>query len=658
MSRMKKSVQFSLCLSALCIFLAGMGVSAQASVSSNSGVILVKFKPGTDTVSERAAVAQAGGSEIASIPQLGIKKVTIPKGSTVDEELARYKRDPRVEYAEQPHVYKALMTPNDPYLANQWNLAKISAQNGWNYTIGNPGAMIAVIDTGVSPTHPDLAGKLTGGYNAITGTGNYSDDNGHGTHVAGIAAAATNNNLGIAGVGWNCLVMPIKALDNTGSGYDYDIAVGIKYAADSGAKVINMSFGSLDQSYSIETAVDYAYGKGCVIVAATGNTGAASIFYPAVLNHVISVGATNASDTRASFSNFGTGLDVVAPGTDIWSTYWDTATNSNTYTQLNGTSMASPEVAGLAALLFTQNPGWGPDQIATQIENTADDLGAAGPDTMYGNGRINMDKALSGGSNIPTITSHANGMLIKGASTATVYLLENKSKRPIISANVFMSYGFRWDRIVTIGDTELVSYTTGQALQARPGTLIKGSSPAVYITDYTQGVYFKSLINSADIFTALGLHWEDIVTLTDAEVGNYTDLGAITTADTHPDGLLVKTASSAAVYYIQDNTRHAITSATIFNADCLRWDRINTISDAEMNGYGAPGLELMARPGTLIKGTSAAVYITDYSGGTGGTYSKRAISSALMFTALGLHWEDIYQISDDEVSRYTTGTPL
>jgi thermitase len=298
-----------------------------------------------------------------------------------------------VEYAEVDQLRRALETPNDPYYGQQWHFGPIRAEEGWDVTRGSGSVTVAVIDTGVDYNHPDLASRVTAGYDYANGDSDPYDDNGHGTHVAGLAAAATDNGIGVAGVDWNARILPLKVLDSSGSGYDSDIASAIRYAADSGAQVINMSLGSSTSSYTLQSAVNYAYGKGVTIVAAAGNDGSGSVSYPAAYNGVIAVGAIDSSNNKADFSNYGSKLDLVAPGVGVYSTY-----AGSRYQSMSGTSMASPIVAGAACLVLAAFPSLSgkPDDVASKLTSTASDLGAAGFDNYYGYGKVDLAAALRG----------------------------------------------------------------------------------------------------------------------------------------------------------------------------------------------------------------------------------------------------------------------
>ena len=220
------------------------------------------------------------------------------------------------------------------------------------------------------------------------------DDNGHGTHVAGIAAAATNNGIGVAGVAWGAQIMPVKVLDEYGSGWLSDVAAGIVYASDQGAKIINVSLGGSTLSQTLCDAVAYAsQTTGALVVAAAGNTGGA-VLYPAACDHVLAVAATDRADQRAYFSNLGPQVDLAAPGVDIYSTWYQSGLQASGYFTKSGTSMATPQVAGVAALVWSRWPTWTPDQVAQRLLDTALDLGEPGWDAYTGWGRLDAAAAV------------------------------------------------------------------------------------------------------------------------------------------------------------------------------------------------------------------------------------------------------------------------
>ncbi|MDT5039500.1 MAG: serine protease [Actinoplanes sp.] len=286
------------------------------------------------------------------------------------------------------------LTGTDPYRVAQWDLAKVNVPAAWQRSTG-AGVTVAVIDTGVDAGHPDLAGQILPGIDLITKTsGVSSDPNGHGTHVSGTIAALAGNGIGIAGVAPDAKILPIRVLGANGSGLMSDVATGLVYAADHGAQVVNMSIGSSGQTGAVSTAIGYARSKGVVVVAAAGNERASGspISYPAADVGVIAVASTDSADHYSSFSNQGGYVDIAAPGSTILSTIPVTMGGYGNY---SGTSMASPHIAAVAALLKAYRPGLSPDQVEQAIEKSAIDLGTAGKDTDYGYGRVDAAAALA-----------------------------------------------------------------------------------------------------------------------------------------------------------------------------------------------------------------------------------------------------------------------
>lgn len=307
--------------------------------------------------------------------------------------LKYFNQRTNIEYAEPNYILiqNELNVPNDVlYLENyQWNLPLIGTEQGWKITRGVEDVTIAVIDTGVDLEHPDLKNRIMKGINVLDEAAGPNDDNGHGTHVAGIIASETNNHEGGAGMTWFNKIMPVKAMGAEGYGTTFDIAKGIIWAVDHGADIINMSLGNYQPSRVLEEAVKYAYEKDVVMVSAAGNDGSDQPTFPSSYPEVLSVAAVDYDGKRASFSNFGDYIDISAPGVYIPSTYF-----KGEYAALSGTSMAAPHVAGLAALLKSANPDLSNKQIMDIIQTTAVDLGAQGKDTDYGNGLIDVNSAL------------------------------------------------------------------------------------------------------------------------------------------------------------------------------------------------------------------------------------------------------------------------
>ncbi|WP_168188594.1 S8 family peptidase [Thermoflavimicrobium daqui] len=290
-----------------------------------------------------------------------------------------------IQYVEENSSFQTTTFPNDPKYNQQYGLKKVHAKEAWAVTQGKPNTLIATIDTGVNYTHPDLKGKVVKGKDFVEKDNDPMDKNGHGTHCAGIAAAITNNQIGIASMAPKTKILAVRALDENGEGYLSDIASGITYAVDQGAKIINLSLGSSEDSQTLREAVEYADQKGAIVIAAAGNNSSSTPLYPAFYSKVIAVAATDQNDDKADFSNFGTWVDIAAPGVDIWSTWLKQG-----YQLESGTSMATPLVSGVAGLLASQ--GKNAKQIRQAIEQSADQVQGTG--LYWRNGRLNAEKAV------------------------------------------------------------------------------------------------------------------------------------------------------------------------------------------------------------------------------------------------------------------------
>lgn len=364
-----------------------------------------------DFRADRIVIKKRGEASFRVIP--------VETGEDVTSAIQKVMDDEEIEYAEPDYTAHALLVPNDPYWMFQWNLQKngggINAEEAWGITAGT-GVIAAVIDTGVAYENdipfvqaPDLAGTLfAAGYDFVNNDEHPNDDNGHGTHVAGTIAQATGNGIGVAGVAYGATIMPLKVLDQSGSGSYSNVANAIRWAADNGAQVINLSLGGSSPATYLEDALAYAHEKGVVIVAAAGNDGTGYLSYPAAYDqYVVAVGATRFDKTKASYSNYGYGLDVMAPGGDtsidqngdgygdgILQQTFSGAYSNFSYYFYQGTSMATPHVAGIAALVIANGKATTTSAVRKAIENSAEDLGPAGYDTTYGFGLVNAYRAV------------------------------------------------------------------------------------------------------------------------------------------------------------------------------------------------------------------------------------------------------------------------
>ena len=417
-------------------------VTASGSAAVGKSRLLVKFAPAATAADRSAAVGAVDGTAVQSIPDIGVHVVVVPS-ATAANALARLKHSPSVEFAEPDATAEAADVPDDPSFSLQWGMTKIKAPDAWTTTKGSPSVKVAVLDTGVSLSHPDLQGKVVATRN-FSSSSTPDDVNGHGSHVAGIAAAATNNGVGVAGVGYSVDIMDVKVLGDSGSGLYSDMISGITWAADNGANVINLSLGGTMASSALESAVNYAWSKGVVVVAAAGNSASAAPFYPAYYANVMAVAATTDLDKLASFSNYGDWVDVAAPGISIYSTI------PGGYGYMSGTSMASPFVSGLAALLFAQatdtnGNGLLNDEVRSRIQSTADNIGLS----SIGSGRINAYRAVTGASPAPPSSPPANTSLpaVSGNAVAGQTLTTTSGTW----TNSPTSYAYQWLRCDTSG---------------------------------------------------------------------------------------------------------------------------------------------------------------------------------------------------------------
>lgn len=382
------------------------------------GEILVKFRAHTDAKKISAFVLSRKSSILEKLLVPEVYKIKVPAGQTMEETIEEYRNNPDVEYAEPNYIRQAFIIPDDARFGEQWGLENtgqaggtvgkdIDAVDAWEKEQGEPEIIIAVLDTGVDLDHPDLKDNifLTGRdfvNNDFIAEDDNDEEHGHGTHVAGIAAGKGDNGIGITGVCWNCLILPVKVLDKNGNGSDSDIANGIDWAAQNGAKVLNMSFGGPGFSETIESAVNYAYDYGCVLVAAMGNYDVyTDTNYPAGFPNVIAVGAINNKGMRCTTADWGSpygstysnNIDVVAPGDNILS-----CLNNGDYGYMRGTSMATPFVAGACALLWSWNTDLTNAEIRQIIGETAVDVttgtASVGWDMYTGSGCVNVYAAI------------------------------------------------------------------------------------------------------------------------------------------------------------------------------------------------------------------------------------------------------------------------
>jgi subtilisin family serine protease len=346
-----------------------------------------------DARSRQAVLADAPWPVLAALPELQAVVVAAGGAARVRATLAGR---PGVRYVEADRVIR-LPDDETPALAlrvgdeqreAQWALDRIGIDAAWAVTTGSPRVRVAVVDTGIDARHPDLRGRVLPGRDVVNGDDDATDDSFHGTHCAGIVAAGRDNG-GMVGVAPAVSLLPVKVLDAKGSGTLSQVAAGIVWAADQRPAVISLSLGTDQPSQLLADAVRHAQARGALVVAGTGNRGHDKPFYPAVLPGVLAVGATGKDDVRAPFSNYGSHVGLTAPGRDILSTIPD-----GKWARMSGTSMATPHVAGIAALLASHRPTLDAAGLRARLEATAVDLGRPGRDDDYGVGRLDAGRAL------------------------------------------------------------------------------------------------------------------------------------------------------------------------------------------------------------------------------------------------------------------------
>jgi subtilisin family serine protease len=351
---------------------------------------IVVFKPEIDEAAQEILINKVGGEKIKDLKIIRGKAVWLT--SQAEKNLLKraeiLRIDPDIEVFALGNV-KIQGSKTQPAQIITWNIEQVGATSSWEISTGDS-VSVGVIDTGIDLSHPDLKVNIKGGYNAIYPWKSPNDDNGHGTHVAGIIAAL-NNSIGVVGVGPKIDLYAIKVLNASGSGYLSDVIEGLDWAVKNGMQVVNMSLGTDQDVKSFHDAIKNAYNAGVTIVAAAGNSGGA-VTYPAAYSEVIAVSATDENNQIASWSSRGPEVDLAAPGVNIYSTY-----KGSTYKTLSGTSMAAPHVTGAAALIIDKGKcgTCTPDKVRQRLQQTAIDLGDPGTDNLYGAGLVNVYKALT-----------------------------------------------------------------------------------------------------------------------------------------------------------------------------------------------------------------------------------------------------------------------
>lgn len=379
--------------------------------------VVIKYKNGSSDSAIRSLHQRFALSTVRDVSALGMGVLGLPANLTAEKAIAKLQGHPAVDFVEPDYVFtlpkqrqvaavrklKGIGLADGSLLSDEWGMRKIGMPAVWPVNGGSASVIVAVVDTGVDLVHPDLKHALVPGTSVLPGATSPQDDHGHGTHVSGVIVGQVNDGTGIGGIAPNCKLMPVKVLNGEGKGDTGDIVAGLIWAVNNGAKVINMSLGGTGGSRALMAAVQYAQSRDVVLVAAMGNESANSQEYPAGYPGVIAVGATDERDQQSDFSNFGSWISISAPGSDILSSlptspaYVSREEGKDLgYDRMDGTSMAAPFVAGVAALIRSAEPRLTAAQVKQRMEKTSDDLGAKGFDEKFGWGRLNAVRALAG----------------------------------------------------------------------------------------------------------------------------------------------------------------------------------------------------------------------------------------------------------------------
>lgn len=392
--------------------------AAHAQPSTHDDELLLGFRAGASAQIRNAVVRHSGAAVVEAFGrETRIVRLRVPP-QAMGETTHRLMRQPAVAFVERNAILAPALVPDDPQYASQWHLPRIRAPQAWEMTRGAPAAVIAILDSGVDPLHPEFAGKLVAGANTYDKSGSTSDQHGHGTRMAGVAAARSDNGLGIAGVAGQSSIMPVRVTDRKGHATAASVAKGIIWAAEHGARVVNLSLEGVAGSATVRAAAEYAFGLGALVVAPSGNCGCMDPSPDSPF--VLSVAATDAADRAAAFSTAGDFVDLAAPGTDI-----PTTAMFGLYMGGSGTSVASAVVAGVASLMFAANPALTPQAATHILQDTAVGTGQKGRDPHVGHGRVDAFAAVTAAAawRAPAATDHSADRSGGGTGSAAVHLV-------------------------------------------------------------------------------------------------------------------------------------------------------------------------------------------------------------------------------------------
>ncbi len=508
--------------------------------------VMLKFNAGVPQAVQDKLIARYGNVK-KDLPQIGVKEITVPE-EALDAVINALSHNPAVAFAEKDWATRVLdTTPNDPEWPAEFGPVVTQTNKAWDSSTGTASTIIADLDTGVAFTHPDLQGKtLSTGYDFVNNDADPTDDNWHGTATASVAAATTNNAIGMAAYCWGCMILPVKVMDANGGGYLSTAAQGIDYAADHGAKIVNMSFASTGTASYLDNAITYARNKGLSLYGAAGNSGSSSPIYPAASKGVIGVAGTQFNDTLYSWSDYGSWVKIAVAGCGI------VATNTS-YGNGCGTSFATPAVAGIAGLLWSAKPTATAAQVEQALLNNTDPCCGG----QISNGRANAYKAMQAilGTTPPadttaptaSITAPAGGTTVSGQVSVNVSAADNVGVAKVelykngalYATSTAAPYNFFWDTTVAANG----SYSlTAKAYDAAGNV---GSSAAVAVT-VSNTVTTRDTVLPVATFTSPS----NGATVSGSKVAisaNATDNVGVVEMDIYIDGVLKTTSTSGSV---------------------------------------------------------------------------------------------------------------
>jgi len=530
------------------------------------GHILVQPRAGLSDAEFDRALATQGGKAVGRLGNLDIYVVSLPPTASEQAVANALAHHPNVKFAEVDRLVAPAFTPNDADYGSEWHLQTINAPIAWNTSVGS-GVTVAILDSGIDATHPDLVGQLVPGWNFYDNNSNTADVYGHGTMVAGVVAAKGNNSIGVAGVAWGAKLMPVRVTDTSGIGTLSAFANGLTYAADHGARIANLSF-PVQSSSSTQAAAQYFINKGGVVFNSAGNYAALDSTPPS--NSLVSVSATGGTDILASWSSYGPYVDLSAPGVGIWTT-----SLGGGYSAVSGTSFSSPLSAGVAALMMSVNPSLAPSQIVSLLESSAVDLGSPGYDYDYGYGRVNAAAAVSAAAQAkatdvqpPSVAiSSPTGGTVSGIVPINVTASDNVGvsrvdllvSGTLLASDISAPYAFSWDSAALAGSSaSLVARAYDAAGNAT-------SSAAVVVSVGGGTIAPPAADTTPPIVTITSPGNSSVVAGLVSINVNARDNVAVASLSVYVDGKVVSTGNSASISY-KWNTKKAASGVHTISA--------------------------------------------------------------------------------------------